>query len=147
MTYIKYHPLAQHLEDLPTGLRLFQDSVARLLGDTTNRPWTPAVDIWETENELVLKADVPEMDLKNIDIQLENGTLTLKGERQFESKQGVGYHRVERSYGSFSRSFALPDAFDAEQVKADYRNGVLTITVARKEAAKPRTIKVEVNNN
>ena len=147
MTYLKYHPLAQQFEDIPTGLRLFQDSVARLLGDNTNRPWSPAVDIWETENDLVLKADVPDVDLKNIDIQFENGTLTLKGERQFENRQGVGYHRVERSYGSFSRSFALPETFDPDQIKADYRNGVLTITVPKKEVAKPRSIRVEVSNS
>ena len=88
------------------------------------------------------------MDPKNVGIQIENGTLTLKGERKFEQeKNGKGFHRIERSYGSFVRAFSLPDTVDAEKVKADYKNGVLTVTIAKKEVAKPRTINVEVNNN
>jgi HSP20 family protein len=83
-----------------------------------------------------------------VGIQLENGTLTLKGERKFEhEKNGKGFHRIERSYGSFVRAFSLPDTVDAENVKADYKNGVLTVTIPKKEVAKPRTINVQVNNN
>jgi len=147
MTLLKYNPFAD-LEHLPGELRVFQDSVARLLGDASNRPWTPPVDIVETENELVLKADVPEVDLKDVDIRLENGTLTIKGERKFEKQEnGAGYHRIERSYGAFARSFALPETVDPEKIQAGYKNGVLTITVPKKEIAKPRSIKVEVSNN
>jgi HSP20 family protein len=147
MPVIKYTPFAtSEFEDFPTGLRLFQDSVSRLFGEPGSRPWTPAVDIFETENDLVLKADLPEVDPKNVDIQIENGTLTLKGSRVFEAeKNGKGYHRIERSYGSFVRAFSLPETVDPENVKADFKNGVLTMTIAKKEVAKPRTIKVEVH--
>ncbi|HET8546419.1 MAG TPA: Hsp20 family protein [Bryobacteraceae bacterium] len=147
MPVLKYHPFAPDLEDLPTGLRVFQDSVARLLGDTASRPWTPPVDIFETENELILKADVPDVDQNNIDIRFENGTLTLKGERKFTNGEQLSAHRIERSYGAFSRSFALPESFDADRIRAEYRNGVLSVTVPKKEIAKPRSIKVEVSNN
>ncbi len=122
--------------------------MSRLLSEPSSRPWSPAVDIFETENELVLKADVPQMALKDIDLQLENGTLTLRGERRFEQEQnGRGYHRLERGYGSFVRAFTLPDSVDADKVKAEYKGGVLTVTLSKKEVAKPKTIRVEINNN
>lgn len=148
MPLMKYNPFNVELEDFPAGLRLFQDSVSRLLSDTTSRPWTPAVDIFETENEVVLKADVPEVDPKNVQIKLENGTLSLQGERRFEQeKNGKGYHRIERGYGSFVRVFTLPDTINAEKVKADYKNGVLTVTLQKKEVAKLKTVQIEVNAN
>jgi HSP20 family protein len=148
MPMIKYTPFTGEAEDFPAGLRLFQDSISRLFSEPASRPWSPAVDIYETENDLVLKADLPDVDPKNVGIQLENGTLTLKGERKFEhEKNGKGFHRIERSYGSFVRAFSLPDTVDAENVKADYKNGVLTVTIPKKEVAKPRTINVQVNNN
>jgi HSP20 family protein len=97
---------------------------------------------------LVLKADLPDIDPKNVGIQVENSTLTLKGERKFEQeKNGKGFHRIERSYGSFVRAFSLPETVDSEHVKADYKNGVLTVTIQKKEVAKPRTINVEVSSN
>lgn len=143
---IKYNPF--DVDDLPTGLRVFSDTVNRLLSDTQVRPWTPAVDIWETENELVLKADLPDMKMEDIDIRLENGTLALKGERKFENEEKKkGFHRVERSYGSFARFFSLPDTVEADKVRADYRNGVLTVTLPKKDVAKPRQVKVEVSSN
>jgi HSP20 family protein len=145
---IKYTPFSSEFEEFPAGLRLFQDSISRLFSEPASRPWSPAVDIYETENELVLKADLPDVDPKNVGIQVENSTLTLKGERKFEQeKNGKGFHRLERSYGSFVRAFSLPDTVDPEHVKADYKNGVLTVTVPKKEVAKPRTINVEVSNN
>jgi HSP20 family protein len=147
MSLIRYTPLPEQ-EDFPAGLRLFQDTMSRLLSEPSSRPWSPAVDIFETENELVLKADVPQMELKDIDLQLENGTLTLRGERRFEQEQnGRGYHRLERGYGSFVRAFTLPDTVDADKVKAEYKGGVLTVTLSKKEVAKPKTIRVEINNN
>lgn len=138
------------LEDFPS-LRLFEDSVQRLFSDfsaPTGRPWSPAVDIVETENELVLTADVPGVKKDDIDIKLEDGTLTITGSREFESteKKG-GYHRLERSYGSFQRAFALPDSVDAEKVAASFDNGVLKVVLPKKEMAKPRSIKVNLNNN
>jgi HSP20 family protein len=148
MSIVKYNPFSTEVGDFSAGLRLFQDSLTRLWGEPASRPWTPAVDIYETENELVLKADAPDVDPKNVGIQLENGTLTLKGERKFEQPQnGKGFHRIERSYGSFVRAFSLPDTVEAENVKADYKNGVLTITLPKKEVAKPRSINVEVSSN
>lgn len=147
MTLTKYNPFDVETF-FPTGLRLFEDTVSRLLSEPAARPWTPAVDILETENDLILKADLPDVEMKDIDIRLENGTLALKGERKFENEQkGKGYHRLERSYGSFVRYFSLPETLDTENVKADYKNGVLTITLPKKEAAKPRSVRVEVNNN
>jgi HSP20 family molecular chaperone IbpA len=80
-------PPSTVLEEFPVGLRLFQDSVSRLFSEPSNRPWSPAVDIFETEHELVLKVDVPEIEMKDIDLQVENGTLTMKGERKFEQEQ------------------------------------------------------------
>jgi len=148
MQIVKYTPFANSsFDDFPAGLRVFQDSVARLLSEPNTRPWTPAVDVFENENELVLKADLPEVDPKEVSIEVENSTLTLKGSRKFENSQsGSSYHRIERSYGSFIRAFSLPDTVDTEKVKADYKQGVLTITLAKKEVAKPRTIPVEITN-
>jgi len=145
MATMQFDPFAV---GFPTGVRLFQDAVNRLFTEPpATRPWAPAFDILETENELVLKADLPGMDMKNIQIEIEQGTLTVKGERPFEKKNddGVGYHRIERNYGQFTRCFSVADTVDAEHVKADYRGGVLTVTFPKKEAAKPRTIKVQVS--
>src|ERR1700735_2498295 len=119
------------------GLRLFEPRA--------NRPWSPSVDIFETEDALTLKADLPDVKIDDIDVRVENQTLTLRGQRQFEKEENVkGYHRIERSYGEFVRSFAVPSTVDTEKVQADYKNGVLTITLPKKEAAKPRQVKVAV---
>ena len=148
MPIVKYAPFTDS-EDFPAGVRIFQDTINRLLSDqTATRPWAPSVDIFETENDLVLKADVPGVDLKDIDIQIENGTLALKGERKFErDENSKGFHRLERSYGSFVRYFTVPDTVDTEQVRADFSNGVLNVTLPKKEIAKPKSIKVQVSNN
>jgi len=131
-----------------SSLKLFEDAVTRMLSEPrTGRPWSPAVDIVETENELVLKADLPDVKLEDIDIRVENETLTLKGERRFEKdEKAKGYHRIERSYGTFVRSFSVPSTVDAERVSAEYKNGVLAVTLPKKEAAKPRQVKVEVKS-
>jgi HSP20 family protein len=138
MSLTHFDPLA--------NIRLFEDAFTRMLAEPqTSRPWSPAVDIFETENELVLKADLPEVEQKDIDVRVENQTLTLAGERKFEKKDsGKGFHRMERQYGSFVRSFAVPNTFDTENIAAQYQNGVLTVTLPKKEAAKPRQIKVAV---
>jgi HSP20 family protein len=148
MPVIRYNPFSTEFEDFPAGFRLFQDSVSRLLSEPNSRPWSPAVDIFETENEVILKADVPEVDPEKVDIKLENGTLTLKGERTFEEhqKNGKGFRRIERGYGSFVRVFSVPETVDAEKVKADYKSGVLTVTLPKKEIAKPKTIQVQITN-
>jgi HSP20 family protein len=134
-----------HFDPL-ANLRLFEDAFTRLVNEpASNRPWSPAVDIYETENELVLKADLPDVEQKDIDVRVENQTLTIAGERKFERKEdNKGFHRIERSYGNFVRSFAVPNSFDTEHIGAQYHNGVLSVTLPKKEAAKPRQIKVEV---
>jgi HSP20 family protein len=131
------------------GLRLFEDAVTRLMSEpSAGRPWSPAVDIIETEDALTLKADVPGVNINAIDIRVENNTLTLTGNRKFEKNEKIkGYHRIERSYGEFVRSFALPNTVDTEKVAADYKDGVLTISLPRKESAKPRQVKVAVQQN
>ena len=133
-----------HFDPL-ANLRVFEDAFSRMLSEPqSNRPWTPSVDIYETENELVLKADLPEVEPNDIDVRIENQTLTLAGQRKFEKQDaGKGYHRIERSYGNFTRSFAVPNTFDTGTVAAAFKNGVLTVTLPKREAAKPRTIKVE----
>lgn len=144
---VKFAPFSD-VDDMP-GMRNLQDTLSRFF-EPAARPWSPAVDIQETENELVLRMDVPGIELKDIDIQLENQTLTIKGERRFEQQQpsnGKGYHRIERSYGAFARTFALPNTLDTERVRAEYRNGVLNVTLPKKELAKPRSIRVEVTDN
>jgi HSP20 family protein len=134
-----------HFDPL-ANLRLFEDAFTRMLAEPqTNRPWAPSVDIYETENELVLKADLPDVDLKDIDVRVENQTLSISGERKFEKTDTAkGYHRMERNYGRFTRNFAVPNSFDTEQIAAEYKNGVLSVSLPKKEAAKPRQVKVEV---
>ena len=146
MAIIKYAPFSG-FEPFP-GLKAFEDTMNRLFVEPNGRPWVPPVDIRETENELVVKADIPDVKFEDIDVRLENGALTLRGERKFEAKEEKsGWHRVERSYGVFQRVFDLPDTVEAEGVKADYKNGVLTVTLPKKEIAKPKQIKVQVNSN
>lgn len=126
--------------------RFFEDSFLRRAGDSSLTVWAPEVDIHETPKALVLEADLPGIDEKDLDIRVENNMLTICGERKFEKKvDEENYLRVERSYGSFTRSFSLPHTINTEQIKADYRNGVLTIRLPKREEAKPRQIKVAVN--
>lgn len=131
------------------GLRLFEDAVTRMMSEPrSNRPWSPSVDVYESEDALTVKADLPEVKVEDIDIRVENQTLTLRGERKFEKDESVtGYHRIERSYGEFVRSFAVPSTVDTDKVQADYKNGVLTITLPKKEAAKPRQVKVAIHDS
>ena len=131
-----------------SGLRLFEDAVTRLMSEPrTGRPWSPAVDIVETEDALTLKADLPDVKIEDIDVRVENNTLTITGTRKFEKDENLkGYHRIERSYGNFVRSFAVPNSFDTDTISANYQNGVLTVKLLKKEAAKPRQIKVEVKD-
>ena len=130
------------------NLRLFEDAFTRLLSEPRpSRPWSPAVDIFETENDLVFKADLPGLKSEDIGVRVENQTLTVAGERKFEEGKedsGKGFHRIERSYGSFVRSFVVPNTFDTDRINAEYKDGVLTVLLAKKETAKPRQIRVDV---
>lgn len=125
--------------------RLFNDAFESTSQESNLTTWAPAVDIFEGEHELVVKADLPDVDPKDLDIRVENNILTIRGERKFEKKQENGdYLRVERAYGSFSRSFSLANTVNTEAIKADYHNGVLTLNVPKREEAKPKQIKVNV---
>jgi HSP20 family protein len=132
----------------PDNFKFFEDAMTRLMSEPrTGRPWSPAVDIMEDDHSLTLKADLPDVNPENIDVRVENNTLTIKGSRKFEKDENVkGWHRIERSYGDFVRSFSLPNTLDTEKVAADYKNGVLTITLPRKESAKPKSVKVAIQN-
>ena len=135
------------------GVSTLQEEVSRLFNQAFDRSsqesslsaWAPAVDVYETEQELVVKADLPEVDSKDLDIRVENNILTIRGERKFDKKVNEeNYLRVERSYGSFARSFTLANTVNSEAIKADYQSGVLTLTIPKREEAKPKQIKVNV---
>jgi HSP20 family protein len=147
MSVIRYEPLGM--------LRRFHDEVSRLFdedqygvagGDQSSAAtshWAPAVDIKEEQDRYLLRADVPGVDSKDIEITMENGVLTIKGERSLEDKEErEGYKRVERVYGTFFRRFTLPDTADAEKVSASSKNGVLEVTIPKQEKVQPRKIKV-----
>ncbi|MBY0375177.1 MAG: Hsp20/alpha crystallin family protein [Bryobacteraceae bacterium] len=148
MNVIRYKPFENDLfSDFLAPFRALDEGF--LKGPAAaNRPWTPAVDIFENEHEVVLKADLPEVNEKDIEVKLENGTLTLKGERKFENTESTkGYQRIERSYGAFVRYFTVPETLDPEKVQAEYKAGVLTVTLPKKEVAKPRSIPVTIKAN
>lgn len=134
-------------------INVLQDRMNRLFEDAgrgwkTDEPvsantWSPAVDIFEAQGEIVVKAELPGMDRKDITLNLENNVLTLKGERRFEKEtKEENYHRIERAYGGFSRSFSIPATVDEEKIHADYKDGVLKIILPKKEQAKPKQIRI-----
>jgi len=133
-------------EDVPSTLNLLDQMLDRFTNQPAgSRPWGPAVDIVENDKELVVTADLPGVKLEDVEVKIEDGTLTLSGNRKFENEDSKnGYHRIERSYGEFRRAFALPDSVDATKVGAAFDNGVLKVTLPKKEVARPRTVKVEV---
>jgi len=125
--------------------RVFNELFDRVSQESNLTTWAPAVDIFENEHELLVKADLPDVDPKGLDIRVENNLLTIRGERKFEKKSNEGnYLRVERAYGSFARSFSLASTVNSEAIKADYQNGVLTLSLPKREEAKPKQIKVTV---
>ena len=132
-----------------------QDRINRVFSNTygqsddglmTSGTWAPPVDIYQTgDHEVVLKAELPDMTREDIDITVDNGTLTIRGEKKFSNEvKEESFHRIERRYGAFSRSFALPQTVDTGKVGAEYKNGVLTVRLPLREEAKPRQIKVDV---
>jgi HSP20 family protein len=129
--------------------RLGDSSASRSANAETDlATWAPPVDIYETEGELVVKADLPDLDEKDIDVRIENNVLTIRGERKFEKTISQdSYLRVERTYGAFSRSFSLANTIDSEQIHAEYRNGVLSVRMPKREESKPKQIKVSVSAN
>jgi HSP20 family protein len=126
--------------------RLFNEAFDCSSDESSITTWAPAVDIFETEHELVVKADLPDIKPEELDIRVENNILTIRGERKFLKKVNENnYLRVERSYGSFSRSFSLANTVNSEAIKAEYKNGVLALTIPKREEAKPKQIKVNVD--
>ena len=137
-------------------LSTFQDRMNKLFEDVVKTPyrpeegfspsaWAPAVDIYETDKEIVLKAELPEMQEKDIDIKVEDNVLSITGERRMEKEvKEENYHRIERAYGSFNRSFTLPRTVDREGIKAAYKDGVLKVSLPKKEEVKPKQIKIDV---
>ena len=130
-----------------------QDEVNRLFDtglsmqrDTESYGWTPAVDVFEDTEGVTFKFDLPEVDANDVDVRLEDGVLTVRGQRKLEREdKREGYHRIERAYGTFARSFTLPATLDAEKANAEHKNGVLRIFVPKRADAKPKSISVKVN--
>lgn len=143
--------------DTYRGLSSLQDRMNRLFDETFSRgrslesemgTWTPAVDIYETEQELVLKADLPDVHEHEIDIRIENNMLTIRGERKFQSEASQdSYLRIERAYGPFTRSFALPNTIQSDAIKADYHDGVLSVRMPKREESKPKQIRIGIGSN
>jgi HSP20 family protein len=137
-------------------LAVLQDRMNRLFNDTygdrrreddlTSRgTWTPAVDIYELDGTLVLKAELPDMRREDIDVNVENNTLTIRGERKLDNDiRQESFHRIERPYGSFLRQFSLPATVDTAKIAAEYKHGVLTVKLPVRDEAKPRSINIEV---
>lgn len=147
MNVVRYDPFRE--------LRGLQDEMNRLFSSSFSRggnsddqimrgAWNPQVDIFENKDQIVLEAELPGMKPENVDISIENNVLTLHGERKFEKKdESDNFHRVERSYGSFTRSFTLPPTVNSEDATAEFENGVLRLTLAKREEAKPRCIEIK----
>ena len=150
MSIVRYDPFRD--------LRSLQDEVNRLFTSNLTRSfddegiargaWSPSVDIYENKDQIVLEAELPGMNREDFDLSVENNVITLRGERHFEKKDDSdNYHRVERAYGSFTRSFTLPQTVAAEGANAEYRNGVLRVTLPKKEETKARRIEVKGESN
>jgi HSP20 family protein len=148
MNVVKYDPFRE--------LRGLQDEMNRLFltnysrgedRDLARGAWSPSVDIFENKDQLVIEAELPGMKPENVDVSIENNVLTIHGERKFEKKdEGDNFHRVERAYGTFTRSFTLPPTVSSENVNAAFENGVLKLTLAKREEAKPRRIEIQIGN-
>ena len=145
MTIVRYDPFRD--------LRTLQDEVNRLFSTSLTPSfadegigrgaWNPSVDIYENNDQIVLEAELPGMNREDFELTIENNVVTLRGERRFEKKEDTdNYHRVERSYGSFTRSFTLPQTVSGDTATAEYRNGVLRVTLPKREEAKARRIEI-----
>ena len=140
MSLVKWDPFRE--------LNTLNERVGNFFGRSWDIPpstttWNPSVDIFENDNEVVIKAELPGMDAKDIEVRLENNVLMLKGERRFEKEaKEENYHRIEREYGVFSRAFSLPAAVNGDKVAAEYKDGVLKVTLPKKEETKSKPIKI-----
>lgn len=144
MAITRYTNPFTELQNLQNQIgRLFEPAYRNEDESLMRGSWMPAVDVAEEGDQLILRAELPGMKEEEIEIEFENGMLTLRGERQFETEKSErNYHRIERSYGKFVRSFTLPRSVDAEGIQANYESGILEIRIPKKEEAKPRQIKI-----
>jgi len=152
MAIVRWQPFRDLLATEREFDRIFREAFSPLFSEReaelSTRAWAPAVDIFETESNIVLKAELPGVEPKDVEVRVEDNTLYLKGQRKFEKEtKEENYHRIERSYGSFARSFALPNSIDGEKVAAEYKDGLLTLTLPKREEAKPKTIRINVSKN
>jgi len=145
MSIVRYDPF-RDLRTLQEEVnRLFSTNLTRAFGDEGigRGAWAPSVDIYENKDQIVLEAELPGMKQEDFDLTIENNVITLRGERRFEkTDESDNYHRVERSYGSFTRSFTLPPTVSSEGAQAEYTNGVLRVTLPKREETKARRIEV-----
>lgn len=149
MTLIKYDPIRE-IRNLQEEMnRLFASAFSRTFDDELmSGAWTPSVDIYENKDQVVLEAELPGMKPEDVNISIENNVLTIQGERKFEKKEEKdNYHRIERRYGSFTRSFTLPPTIDPERITAEFDNGVLRLTMVKREEAKPRRIEIKATSS
>jgi HSP20 family protein len=151
MAIVRWEPFRDLLSLQDRMNRLFDESYrSTQRGGTDDEwalggSWAPAVDIYEQGTDIVLKAELPGVDPKDVDIRLENNVLSLRGQRKLESEvKRESYHRVERSYGTFSRSFTLPTVVDQASIKAEFKDGLLRLTLPKREEAKPKQIQINV---
>ena len=149
MSIVRYDPF-RDLRTLQEEVnRLFTGSMPRSFDDEgiARGAWSPNVDIYENKEQIVLEAELPGMKREDFDLSVENSVITLRGQRQFEkTDESDNYHRVERAYGSFTRSFTLPNTVRAEDAKAEYKNGVLRVTLPKREETKARRIEIKTEN-
>ena len=147
MALIRWDPFRDLLSLQDRMNRLFEESMTRnkvFEEALTTGIWSPVVDIYETDTSVILKAELPGMTKEDIAIEINENNLILKGERKFQKDiKEENYHRIERSYGSFSRSFTLPDTVDRERVSASFKDGILEITIPKIEGARPKQIEIE----
>jgi HSP20 family protein len=149
MAIVRFDPFRELTAMQDRINRIFGEAYTRRFDDdvSTRGDWIPPVDIYQNDRqEIVIKAEMPGLKREDIDLRVENNTLTLKGERKRETEvKDEQYHRVERVHGVFVRSFSLPATVDANNVSADYKDGILTVVLPMREEAKPRQIQVQVN--
>jgi HSP20 family protein len=143
MNIVKYDPFRE-LRSLHDELsRVFVDPFTGSGEEITRGVWSPSVDVFENDDKIVLEAELPGMKADEVDVSIENNVVTIKGERKFEKKEEKdNYHRIERSYGSFTRSFTLPRTVTGDEASADFENGVLKITLPKREEARARKIEI-----
>jgi HSP20 family protein len=148
MAIVRFEPFRDLMTLQDRMNRLFGESYRPQTGEedwALGGSWAPAVDIYEQDNNIVIKAELPGVDPKDVDIRLDNNVLTIKGERKFDNEvKKENYHRVERAYGVFTRSFTLPSGVDPNGIKAEYKDGVLRLTLPKREEAKPKQIQISV---